>query len=67
MRRSEMRLLLFLIMKSSDQLDPEYTGLYYHLAAIYAEEGNTEKALECYDEGIAMSSHQGDHMQSLNS
>ncbi|MBK7223005.1 MAG: tetratricopeptide repeat protein [Saprospiraceae bacterium] len=42
------------------QIDPEYTGLYYHLAAIYAEEGKAEKALECYDEGIAIASRQGD-------
>ena len=42
------------------QIDPEYIGLYYHLAAIYAEEGKAEKALECYDEGIAIASRQGD-------
>ncbi|MBK8112643.1 MAG: tetratricopeptide repeat protein [Saprospiraceae bacterium] len=42
------------------QIDPDYTGLYYHLAAIYAEEGKAEKALECYDEGIAIASRQGD-------
>ena len=42
------------------QIDPEYTGLYYHLAAIYADDGNAEKAMENYDEGIIVATQQGD-------
>lgn len=41
-------------------IDPEYVGLYYHLAAIYAEEGQSEKALTTYDKGIEIATRLGD-------
>lgn len=40
--------------------DPEYVGLYYHLAHIYTEIDDTEKALEVYDAGIAVAKAQND-------
>lgn len=40
--------------------DPDYVGLYYHLAHIYAEIEQTEKALEVYDAGIAVAKAQND-------
>ncbi len=40
--------------------DPDYVGLYYHLAYIYTEIDETEKALRIYDEGIAVAKAQND-------
>lgn len=39
--------------------DPEYVGLYYHLAKTLEENEENEKAIAIYDEGIKMA-------QSLN-
>lgn len=33
-------------------IDPDYVGLYYHLAALQLELSMPEKALETYDKGI---------------
>ena len=33
-------------------VDPEYVGLYYHLAGLYAELEMSDKALIIYDKGI---------------
>jgi len=33
-------------------MDPDYVGLYYHLAALQIELAMPEKALETYDKGI---------------
>jgi len=40
--------------------DPDYVGLYYHLAFIYTEIDEMEKALEIYDLGIAVAKAQND-------
>lgn len=34
--------------------DPDYVGLYYHLAHLYAENNELEKAIHIYDEGIGI-------------
>lgn len=39
----------YLLLKSQN---PDYVGLYYHLAALYLDLEQTEKALVIYDEGI---------------
>lgn len=40
--------------------DPDYVGLYYHLAHIYTEIDKKEKALEIYDIGIDVAKAQND-------
>lgn len=40
--------------------DADYVGLYYHLAHIYTEIDETEKALEVYDAGIEVAKAQND-------
>ncbi|MFT6335206.1 MAG: tetratricopeptide (TPR) repeat protein [Saprospiraceae bacterium] len=34
------------------KMDPEYVGLYYHLAALQIELSQPDEALKTYDEGI---------------
>lgn len=41
--------------------DPEYVGVYYHLAKLYVETGENKKALETYKEGIRVASDLNDH------
>ncbi len=36
------------------QKDPDYIGLYYHLAKLYEELEKRELALTTYDEGLAL-------------
>lgn len=36
-------------------LNPTYTGLYYHLAALYIRSDDSEKAMKTFNEGIAVS------------
>lgn len=33
-------------------IDKEYVGVYYHLAHLYAEDGEIDKAYQIYDAGI---------------
>jgi Tfp pilus assembly protein PilF len=40
--------------------DPEYVGVYYHLAKLYVELGENKKALETYKEGIKVAEAQND-------
>jgi len=40
--------------------DPEYIGVYYHLAKLYAALGENKKALTTYKEGIQMAEDQHD-------
>ncbi len=42
----------FLILKTKD---PNYVGMYYHLAKLYEKLENLSLALQTYDEGIAVS------------
>ena len=42
------------------KMDPEYVGLYYHLAAIYEKLDEPVEALLIYDEGIAIAKKQAD-------
>ncbi len=39
-------------------IDPKYVGLYYHLAKLYEETFENEKALACYNEGIEQAKKQ---------
>jgi len=41
----------YLLLKGKS---PDYVGLYYHLAGLYAEMDESEKALKIYDEGITV-------------
>ena len=40
------------VLESLRILDPRYVGLYYHLGQIYEKQGQSEKALQTYEEGI---------------
>ncbi len=40
--------------------DPEYVGVYYHLAKLYVEFGENQKALETYKKGIEVAEAQND-------
>ncbi|MFN1835021.1 tetratricopeptide repeat protein [Balneola sp. MJW-20] len=40
--------------------DPEYVGVYYHLAALYVESGENNKAINTYKEGIKVAGAKGD-------
>lgn len=50
--------VLFEAIKSND---PEYVGVYYHLAKLYIEIGENKKALETYKEGIKIAESQNDN------
>lgn len=41
-------------------IDPEYIGLYYHLAGLYSVLGQNQVALEHYNEGIEIAKKAGD-------
>ncbi|MBK8699536.1 MAG: tetratricopeptide repeat protein [Saprospiraceae bacterium] len=41
--------------------DENYTGLYFHLADLYAKSGETTKAFEIYDQGITITRKLADH------
>lgn len=41
--------------------DPNYVGVYYHLAKLYAELGQNKKALSTYKEGIKVAEAQNDN------
>ncbi len=40
--------------------DSNYTGVYYHLGAAYAENGRKERAIEIYNDGIGICKEVGD-------
>ena len=40
--------------------DPQYVGLYFHLANLYAVLEETENALKTYEEGISIAQSQND-------
>lgn len=40
--------------------NPEYVGLYYHLAKLYEQQELFEEALDIYKEGMAVAKTQGD-------
>lgn len=46
--QNRSRLLFEDIMKS----DPEYIGVYYHVANLYSELGENKKAFDAYKKGI---------------
>lgn len=37
---------------------PTYLATYYHAAALYAEQGNTDRATELYEQGMALAKAQ---------
>ncbi|MEX0844691.1 MAG: hypothetical protein WD022_05395 [Balneolaceae bacterium] len=40
--------------------DPDYVGVYYHLAKLYTETGENKKAVITYKEGIEVAESQND-------
>lgn len=42
------------------QKDPDYVGVYYHLAKLYEQTGENKKALETYKEGVEVAESQND-------
>jgi len=40
--------------------DPDYVGLYYHLAALYAESEQPQLAKKTYEDGIKVAGKQND-------
>ena len=40
---------------------PDYVGTYYHLGKLYEIMGQTVRAMEIYEKGIAVAKSQGDH------
>lgn len=40
--------------------DPQYVGVYYHLAKLYTELNENKKALETYKQGIKVAEGQND-------
>lgn len=42
------------------RLDPDYTGLYYHLGKLYESMNSPSKAIETYNEGIEICKKQSD-------
>lgn len=50
---------LFYYLKLMDT-DSNYIGLYYHLAGLYIEIGQDQKALDCYKSGIEIGQKAGD-------
>lgn len=48
------------LFESIRQDDPEYVGVYYHLAKLYIELGENKKALDSYKEGIKVAENQND-------
>ena len=42
------------------QINPNYVGLYYHLAAIYSLIDNSSEALEIYNQGIIVAQELND-------
>jgi Tfp pilus assembly protein PilF len=55
--KDKARTLFHTILKK----DPLYVGVYYHLGALYEERGETEQALNVYNEGIKTATEKGDH------
>ncbi|HPQ98592.1 MAG: tetratricopeptide repeat protein [Lewinellaceae bacterium] len=41
--------------------DPGYLGAYFHRGQLLAELGETDLAIECFDQGIAKAKASGDH------
>ena len=41
--------------------NPDYVGLYYHLAALFIKLDQKDNALETYDLGITLAARLGDH------
>jgi Tfp pilus assembly protein PilF len=42
------------------KIDEDYIGVYYHLANLYVELSEVDKAMETYDNGIAKAKKQAD-------
>jgi Tfp pilus assembly protein PilF len=49
-----------ILFESIKDSDPEYVGVYYHLAKLYVELGENKKALDTYKEGIEVAESQND-------
>lgn len=41
-----------LLFENVVKTDPEYTGVYYHLAKLYTDNGENKKAFDTYKKGI---------------
>ncbi len=42
------------LFKNIRNNDPDYSGVYYHLGKLYEELGENNLALECYKDGIVV-------------
>lgn len=49
-----------ILFESIKDNDPDYVGVYYHLAKLYVELGENKKALSIYKEGIKVAESQND-------
>lgn len=49
-----------ILFESIRRDDPEYVGVYYHLAKLYVELGENKKALDTYKNGIKVAENQND-------
>ncbi len=47
--------------KKLKEINPNYVGLYYHLAAIYTLVNNRSEAIKSYNEGIEVAQELNDH------
>ena len=49
------------LFRNIRQNDPNYVGVYYHLAKLYVELGENNLALQTYKEGITIAEARADH------
>ncbi|MEX0607990.1 MAG: hypothetical protein WD016_01615 [Balneolaceae bacterium] len=49
-----------ILFEAIKEKDPQYVGVYYHLAKVYEEIGENKKALQCYKHGIEEAESQND-------
>jgi Tfp pilus assembly protein PilF len=49
-----------ILFESIKENEPQYVGVYYHLAKLYVELGENKKALSTYKEGIETAESQND-------
>lgn len=58
LNQTSKALVLFEAIRESD---PDYIGVYYHLAKLYEQLGENKKAYNVYKEGIKASDAKDDH------
>lgn len=48
-----------ILFEDIQQKDPKYDGVYYHLGKLYERNGQLEKALEIYKQGVQIAAENG--------